>query len=167
MELSTTFKAPKRSTTVTRGIELNTCSDARFRDEIFRAYVPDHPPATLCGMSISQLLRLDSEHFRQHQKRNRPDAWESSGDDQFGRVYDVFIFLALAFSVLEMLMFHLGRRRLVETSFYERGLRGAAVAGGGNLRAGPLRSLLDEEDLREAAWESRGMQNETVQQVCR
>ncbi|CAM9266713.1 unnamed protein product [Sphacelaria rigidula] len=124
-----------------------------------------------CTFTIKRaaLLRLNSEHSQQHQRPNPPhdtNSLEKGSVDQFGRVYDQFIFMALAFSVLEMLIFHLGRRRLSDFPFNsQRGQRGGAVTvGAGALDAGPLRSLLDEEDLREAAWESRGIQNQILQQ---
>lgn len=79
--------------------------------------------------------------------------------DSFRRLYDTFIFLALAFTVLEALMLRLGRRRLAAAEMRRKG----RVGEGGFLATGALESLLDEEDLRQTGWED--WPGESVQQV--
>lgn len=113
------------------------------------------------------MLRLDKQHEENRGRRPRPgpepspDAHDSeqSAADSFRRAYDVFIFLALALSVLEALMLRLGRRRLAdaEARRKERGTRSL-------LSTDALESLLDEEDVRRAGYE--GWPGESVQQVC-
>eukprot|EP00903_Cladosiphon_okamuranus_P013291 g12390.t1 len=115
----------------------------------------------------SQVLRLDLEHEETHGGRPKPgppsDVPESpqSRTDAFRRLYDTFVVLALAFSVLEALMFRLGRRRIANNA--ERWRRERGVGGGGSfLSTGALESLLDEEDVRHAGWED--WRGQTVQQ---
>lgn len=115
------------------------------------------------------MLRLDLEHEETHGGRPNPGppspvpAPESpqSRTDAFRRLYDTFVVLALAFSVLEALMFRLGRRRIAANAERWRRTRGAG--GGSFLSTGALESLLDEEDIRHAGWED--WRGETVQQV--
>eukprot|EP00752_Nemacystus_decipiens_P014713 g13103.t1 len=118
----------------------------------------------------SEVLRLDLEHEETHGGRPNPGppgpggAPESpqSRTDAFRRLYDTFIVLALAFSVLEALMFRLGRRRIAANADRWRRTRGIGGGGGSFLSTGALESLLDEEDVRHAGWED--WRGETVQQ---
>lgn len=121
-----------------------------------------------------QVLRLDLQHEETHGGRPRPGppspipAPESpqSLTDSFRRLYDTFLLLALAFSVLEALMFRLGRRRIAanaERWRRSRGIGGGGGGGGGFLSTGALESLLDEEDVKRAGWED--WRGETVEQV--
>ena len=117
---------------------------------------------------FSQVLRMDLEH-EQH-RGVRPSPGPSGPDpapendpesraDSFRRLYDAFLFLALAFTVLEALMLRLGRRRLAAAAVRRR----ASMGDGGFLTTGALESLLDEEDLRQAGWED--WPGDSVQQV--
>ncbi|CAM9480462.1 unnamed protein product, partial [Ectocarpus sp. 12 AP-2014] len=115
----------------------------------------------------SEVLRLDLEHEQSRGGRPHPgppspvpggDDPESQADS-FRRLYDAFLCMALAFSVLEALMFRLGSRRIAANAERHRraqGFGGSLVYGSG------LESLLDEEDVRRNGWED--WRGETVQQ---
>lgn len=104
-----------------------------------------------------QLVRLDRQHSQEHWRPPRgSDQDGHAPDDSFRRVYDLFIFLALAFSVLEALMFRLGKRWLLRTA------HGQSLGQDGELSSEPLKSLLDDDDLQEAGW-YKG--NENTQRV--
>ena len=107
-----------------------------------------------------QILRWDLRHEEErgearHRSPPGHDPSTDPGDDpesmaeSFQRLYDVFIALALAFSVVEMLIFRLGRRRLVVASAasvtrtYRGGVRSIVSSN-------TLQSLLDEDDLEQA-----------------
>ncbi|CAM9524327.1 unnamed protein product [Ectocarpus fasciculatus] len=118
----------------------------------------------------SEVLRLDREHEKSRGSRPHPgppspvpggDDPESQ-TDSFRRLYDAFLCLALAFCVLEALMFKLGSRRIAANAERHRraqGFGGSLVYGNGN----GLESLLDDEDVRRNGWEDWG-RGETVQQ---
>lgn len=112
---------------------------------------------------------MDLEHEESRGSRPQPgppspDPGSGQQDDgqaranSFGRLYDIFIFLVLAFSVLEMLMFHLGKRQLAAAA-NRRGGRGSRSF----MSTGGLESLLDEDDLRQVERES--WSGESVQEV--
>lgn len=108
-----------------------------------------------------QVLTSDREHEEDRGGGGgggRPDGDPESRANSFRRLYDVFLFLALAFSVLEALMFRLGRRRLAAAAERRKG-RGTR----GFFSTGALESLLDEEDCRRAGWED--WPGESVEQV--
>lgn len=122
-----------------------------------------------------QVLRQDLQHEETHGERPRPGPpspdpvpeTPQSQADSFRRLYDTFIALALAFCVLEALMFRLGRRRIAanaERWRRSRGIGGGIGIGGGNFMSdNALESLLDEEDVRRAGW--KDWRGETVEQV--
>lgn len=113
---------------------------------------------------LEKVLRSDREHEQNRGGRPHPGPGPDPHDDpqaesdSFRRLYDAFLFLALAFSVLEALMFRLGRRRLAAAA--ERRKREGPRSF---LSTGALESLLDEEDVPRPGWE--GWEGDTVQQV--
>lgn len=114
------------------------------------------------------MLRRDLEHEETHRGRPNPGPIPvpespQSRTDAFRRLYDTFLVLALAFSVLEALMFRLGRRRIATNAERWRRAHGIGIGGGSFLSTGALESLLDEEDVKRAGWED--WRGETVQQV--
>lgn len=121
----------------------------------------------------NKVLRYDRDHEEQRGGGRQPsppgpDPGSDPEDDpesraaSFRQLYDLFLVLTLAFSVLEMLIFRLGRRRLGTGLSAGNGGRGGAGSRGLMFSNG-LESLLDEEDLRQTGWE--GWSAESVQQV--
>lgn len=121
------------------------------------------------------MLRLDLQHEENRGGRPEPGPPGPSHDpeedpqskaDSFRRLYDGFVCLALAFSVLEALMFRLGRRRIAAHDARRlRRARQQGIEAGGFMSTGALESLLDDDDLkRDKGWEDwRG--GEAVHQV--
>lgn len=134
---------------------------------------PLAPPPAAPSCPLNKVLRYDRDHEEQRGGGRQPsppgpDPDSDPQDDpesraaSFRQLYDLFLALALAFSVLEMLIFRLGRRRL--GTGLSAGDNGRGRAGSrGLMFSNGLESLLDEEDLRQTGWE--GWSAESVQQV--
>ncbi|CAM9262482.1 unnamed protein product, partial [Ascophyllum nodosum] len=137
----------------------------------------DFVVAVTFAFNRAQILRWDLRHEEErgearHRSPPGHDPSTDPGDDpesraeSFQRLYDVFIALALAFSVVEMLIFRLGRRRLVVASAasvtrtYRGGVRSIVSSN-------TLQSLLDEDDLEQAkldGWPGDVQQNREMEQ---
>lgn len=135
--------------------------------------------------TTTQVLRLDLQHEETHAGGGgrphprgtdtivpgSPEDTPQSRAESFRKLYDTFLFLALACSMLEAVVFRFGRRHIIgaeQRRRYRRSGWGGAdvgLGGGGMVSINGLESLLDEEDVRESARGWEDWRGETVQQV--